>query len=307
MNAPRSEKRDVHGWLILDKPVGKTSTTAVAILKRLSRAKKVGHAGTLDPLASGVLPIAFGEATKTVSFAMDGHKVYRFKVRWGVETNTDDSEGKAVSTSDVRPTRNSISAALQKFTGTIEQTPPHFSALKIGGERAYDLAREGELVSLAPRTIEVHRLVLVETPDVDHAVLEAECGKGTYVRALARDLGRTLGCLSHVCELRRTQVGSFKEKDSVTIEEVEHIVQSGPEALSAALLPVEASLGELPAVNVSRADADRLALGQTVLLRGRYAPVMGGIVSVSAQGSLVALAEIEQGSLHPRRIFHLPR
>jgi tRNA pseudouridine55 synthase len=307
MNAPRREKRDVHGWLILDKPIGKTSTTAVAILKRLSGAKKVGHAGTLDPLASGVLPIAFGEATKTVSFAMDGRKVYRFNVRWGVETNTDDSEGKPVSTSDGRPSPDSINAVLARFTGTIEQTPPHFSALKIGGERAYDLAREGEVVSLAPRTIEVHRLTLVGTPDADHAVFEAECGKGTYVRALARDMGRALGCLGHVCELRRTQVGSFTEKDSITIEAIERIAQSGPDALSAALLPVQSSLDGVPAVSVSRADADRLVLGQAVLLRGRDAPVMGGIVSVSAQGSLIALAEIEQGSLHPRRIFHLPR
>lgn len=307
MNAPRSEKRDVHGWLILDKPIGKTSTTAVAILKRLSRAKKVGHAGTLDPLASGVLPIAFGEATKTVSFAMDGRKVYRFKVRWGVETNTDDSEGKTVLASEARPSPESICAVLEKFTGTIEQTPPHFSALKVDGERAYDLAREGEAVLLAPRAIEIHRLALVETPDKDHAVFEAECGKGTYVRALARDMGRALGCLGHVCELRRTQVGPFMERDSVTIEEVERLAQSGPDDLSAALLPVEASLSDVPAVSVSRADADRLALGQAVLLRGRDAPVMGGIVSVSAQGSLIALAEIDQGSLHPRRIFHLPR
>jgi len=307
MNAPRTEKRDIHGWLILDKPVGRTSTTAVAILKRLSRAKKVGHAGTLDPLASGVLPIAFGEATKTVSFAMDGRKVYRFKVRWGVETDTDDSEGKIVSESDTRPSQESIDAMLGRFTGTIEQTPPVFSALKIGGERAYNLAREGENVSLAPRTIDVHRLGLIETPDADHAVLEAECGKGTYVRALARDIGRALGCLGHVCALRRTQVGSFTEKDSVTIEEVKRIAQSGADALSASLLPVESSLGDVPSVSVSRADADRLTLGQAVLLRGRDAPVMGGIVSVSAQGLLIALAEVEHGSLHPRRIFHLPR
>ena len=306
MNAPRREKRDIHGWLILDKPPGKTSTTAVAILKRLSAAKKVGHAGTLDPLASGVLPIAFGEATKTVSFVMDGRKVYRFKVRWGIETNTDDSEGSAVSTSDTRPSPDSIRAVLGQFTGTIEQTPPKFSALKIGGERAYDLARENEAVTLAPRMIEVYRLSLIETL-IDSAIFEAECGKGTYVRALARDIGRTLGCLGHVSELRRTRVGAFSEENSITIEALERLGETGPDGFLSAVLPVEASLSNVPAVSVSRADADRLVLGQAVLLRGRDAPVIEGVVSVSAQGSLVALAEIEQGSLHPRRIFHLPR
>jgi tRNA pseudouridine55 synthase len=306
MNAPRAEKRDLHGWLILDKDVGQTSTAAVAALKRLFRAKKVGHAGTLDPLASGVLPIAFGEATKTVSYVMDGQKAYRFKVRWGVETDTDDSEGRPLAEAALRPSPEAVSAVLQRFTGKIEQTPPRYSALKIEGERAYNLAREGEDVSLAARPVEVHRLALTESPDADHSVFETECGKGTYVRALARDIGRALGCLGHVCELRRTRVGSFDERRSVRFAELARRDQAGND-LASILLPVESGLAAVPALQVSRADADRLALGQSVLLRGRDAPLLAGMVSVSTQGSLVALAEIEQGALKPRRIFNLTR
>jgi len=307
VSAPRTPKYDVNGWLILDKPIGKTSTMAVAILKRLIGAKKAGHAGTLDPLASGVLPIAFGEATKTVSFAMDGQKVYRFKVRWGAETNTDDAEGEVILCSDIRPQEQAICATLSRFTGPIEQTPPRFSALKINGRRAYDLARDGADVPLAPRLVQIDRFSLVEIPDADHAVFEAECGKGTYVRALARDLGQALGCFGHICELRRTRVGSFIEENSMTLEEIEELAQSGSGALVASLLPIQSSLDGLPALTVSRADADRLAQGRTVLLRGRDAPLLEGIVSVSTHGSLIALAEIERGALHPRRIFHLPR
>ncbi len=303
MNAPRAEKRDFHGWLILDKDVGQTSTAAVAALKRLFRAKKVGHAGTLDPLASGVLPIAFGEATKTVSYVMDGQKAYRFKVRWGVETDTDDSEGRPVSEAAARPSPEAVRAVLPHFTGKIEQTPPRYSALKIEGERAYNLAREGEDVSLAARPVEVHRLTLTETPDADHSVFETECGKGTYVRAIARDIGRALGSLGHVCELRRTRVGSFDEREAVRFAEL--VRRDGD--LAATLLPVESGLAAVPTLQVSRADADRLALGQSVLLRGRDAPLLAGMVSVSTQGSLVALAEIEQGALKPRRIFNLTR
>lgn len=307
MNAPRIPKRDVHGWLVLDKPIGTTSTTAVAILKRLTRAKKVGHAGTLDPLASGLLPIAFGEATKTVSYVMDGRKIYRFKVRWGVETDTDDAEGKGVATSAARPSLESIQSALPAFTGAIEQTPPRFSAIKVDGERAYDLARAGEEVSLRARTVEIHSLRIAEQIGTDHTVFEAECGKGTYVRAIARDLGRTLGCFSHVCELRRTRVGSFNEAAAISLDEVERLAQSSPDALTAAILPVASSLSTMPSVSVGHDDAQRILMGQPVLLRGRDAPVMGGTVTVSTGGALIALAEVEQGSLKPKRIFHLPR
>jgi tRNA pseudouridine55 synthase len=234
---------------------------------------------------------------------MDGQKAYRFKVRWGVETDTDDSEGRAVSESTERPSPEAVRAVLQHFTGKIEQTPPRYSALKIEGERAYNLAREGEEVSLAARPVEVHRLTLTEVPDADHAVFETECGKGTYVRALARDMGRALGALGHVCELRRTRVGSFDEPQAVRFAEL--VRREGD--LAAMLLPVESGLAAVPALQVSRADADRLALGQSVLLRGRDAPMLAGMVSVSTQGSLVALAEIEQGALKPRRIFNLMR
>src|SRR5262245_55661779 len=189
-----------------------TSTHAVSVMKRLFKAKRAGHAGTLDPLASGALPIALGEATKTVPFVMDGRKLYRFTVRWGEERDTDDAEGRVTRTSDQRPSADAIRALLPRFTGTIEQVPPRFSAVKVEGERAYDLARDGEMGELAPRPIEVHRLELVETPDPDHAVLAAECGKGAYVRALARDLGRALGCFGHVVALRRTAVGPFSEE-----------------------------------------------------------------------------------------------
>jgi tRNA pseudouridine55 synthase len=329
----KREKRDVNGWLVLDKPVGMTSTHAVSVVKRVFQAKRAGHAGTLDPLASGLLPIALGEATKTVPFVMDGRKIYRFTVRWGEERDTDDAEGRVAETSTERPSAEAIRALLPRFTGLIEQVPPRFSAVKIEGERAYDLARDGVVVELAPRTIEIHRLELVETPDPDHTVLAAECGKGTYVRALARDLGRLLGCFGHVSALRRTAVGPFTEDIAVSLEALQRSGeppreetaflagnasgegQAASEAKAPAqehvalppLLPVEAGLAALPALRVSPADAGRLARGQAVLLRGRDAPVMEGWVSVSAHGSLIALAEVEKGELRPRRIFNLPR
>jgi tRNA pseudouridine55 synthase len=303
----KRKKRDVNGWLVLDKPVGMTSTHAVSVVKRLFQARRAGHAGTLDPLASGLLPIALGEATKTVPFVMDGRKVYRFTVRWGEERDTDDAEGRATEISAERPTAEAIRALIPRFSGLIEQVPPRFSAVKIGGERAYDLARDGEAVELAPRPIEVHHLELVETPDPDHSVLAAECGKGTYVRALARDMGRALGCFGHVTALRRTAVGPFAEQNAIALETLQRMPPDDPMIAAAALLPVEAGLAALPALRVSSADAGRLARGQAVLLRGRDAPVMEGWVSVSAQGGLVALAQVEKGELRPRRIFNLPR
>jgi tRNA pseudouridine55 synthase len=305
----KREKRNVDGWLILDKPVGMTSTHAVSVVKRAFAARKAGHAGTLDPLATGVLPIALGEATKTVPFVMDGRKSYRFTVRWGIETDTDDAEGQQAAASDVRPNVDAIRAALSRFTGTIMQTPPKFSAVKIAGERAYDLAREGETVSLEPRPVEIDSLELVALPDADHAEFLAECGKGTYVRALARDLGRVLGTCGHVSALRRTAVGPFAEQDATGLEELQRFTQESTDGVAAParLLPVAAALANLPALAVSRADAGRLARGQAVLLRGRDAPVLEGWVAVSVQGDLIALAEIEQGELRPRRIFNLAR
>jgi tRNA pseudouridine55 synthase len=299
-------KRDVHGWVVLDKPVGMSSTHAVSVVKRLFQAKRAGHAGTLDPLASGVLPIALGEATKTVPFVMEGRKVYRFTVRWGEERDTDDAEGRITASAPERPSAAAVAALLPRFVGQIAQVPPRFSAVKIDGERAYDLARDGEAVDIAPRQVEIHRLELTETPDPDHATLLAECGKGTYVRALARDMGRALGCLGHVVGLRRTAVGPFGEDVAVSLDALQRL-RSGEAIERAALLPVEAGVGALPALQVSSSDAGRLARGQAVLLRGRDAPVMGGWVSVSSGGALIALAQVEKGELRPRRIFNLPR
>jgi tRNA pseudouridine55 synthase len=302
----RSEKRDVDGWVVLDKPIGMTSTHAVSVVKRAFAARKAGHAGTLDPLATGVLPVALGEATKTVPFVVEGRKAYRFTVRWGIETDTDDAEGRALATSTVRPTAEALRVALAAFVGTIMQTPPKFSAVKIAGERAYDLARDGEEVVLEPRPVDIARLDLIAVPDPDHAEFEAECGKGTYVRALARDLGRALGTYGHVVALRRTAVGPFSDALAVGVEALPQRTDHAAAVADASVLrPVELGLGALPKLTVSRADAARLASGQAVLLRGRDAPVTTGWVSVSSEGRLVALAHAEQGELRPRRIFHL--
>ncbi|MBX9710736.1 MAG: tRNA pseudouridine(55) synthase TruB [Xanthobacteraceae bacterium] len=304
----KRERRDVHGWIVLDKPIGMTSTHAVAVLKRLFNAKRVGHAGTLDPLASGGLPIALGEATKTVPFVMDGRKRYRFTVSWGAERDTDDTEGRVTRTSDARPSVEAIRALLPQFTGVIEQTPPQYSAIKIQGERAYDLARDGETVALQPRPVEIHELILLEQSDNDRSVFEAECGKGTYVRALARDMGRILGCYGHISALRRTLCGPFTEADMIPLAELEALCDraaSGEGSLADALLPVETALDDIPALAVTRADAARLARGQAVLLRGRDAPHSSGTVYVTVGGRLIALAELGNGELIPKRVFNL--
>src|SRR4051795_2579971 len=279
----RREKRDVHGWIALDKPVGMTSTHAVSVIKRLFTAKRAGHAGTLDPLATGGLPIALGEATKTVPFVMDGRKRYRFTVAWGEERDTDDTEGRVTQTSELRPSADAVRALLPRFTGLIEQTPPQYSAIKVQGERAYDLARDGETVELKPRPVEIHELSLVEHGENGQSVFEAECGKGTYVRALARDIGRILGCFGHICALRRTLVGPFREADMIPLEQLEALCNraaSGEGSLADALLPVETALDDIPALAVTRADAARLHRGQAVLLRGRDAPNSSGTVYV---------------------------
>jgi tRNA pseudouridine55 synthase len=304
----KRDKRDVHGWVLLDKPVGMTSTHAVAVMKRLFSAKRAGHAGTLDPLASGCLPIALGEATKTVPFVMDSRKVYRFTVRWGEERDTDDAEGRVVDTSAERPSQDAVLGLLPRFTGTIEQVPPRYSAIKVEGERAYDLARDGEVVELASRPVDIHRLDLVSTPDGDHAVFEAECGKGTYVRSLARDMGRALGCKGHVSALRRVSVGPFAENLMIPLEQIEalcHRAGIGEGNLADALLPVETALDDIPALAISKADAARLQRGQAVLLRGRDAPILSGVVYVTASGQLIALAEVERGEIVPKREFNL--
>jgi tRNA pseudouridine55 synthase len=307
-NQPRRDKRDVHGWVVLDKPIGMTSTHAVAVVKRLFSAKRAGHAGTLDPLASGGLPIALGEATKTVPFVMDGRKRYRFTVTWGEERDTDDTEGRVTRTSELRPTTETVRALLPRFTGLIEQIPPQYSAIKVQGERAYDLARDGETVELKPRPVEIHQLILLEQLDSSHSVFEAECGKGTYVRALARDIGRILGCFGHISALRRTLVGPFDENDMIPLEQLQALCDraaSGEGSLADALLPVETALDDIPALAVTRADAARLHRGQAVLLRGRDAPNCSGTVYVTVAGRLLALAEIGNGELIPKRVFNL--
>jgi tRNA pseudouridine55 synthase len=304
----KRDKRDVHGWVVLDKPVGMTSTHAVSVVKRLFSAKRAGHAGTLDPLASGALPIALGEATKTVPFVMDGRKLYRFTVRWGEERDTDDAEGRVIAASEQRPSAEAIRALLPSYTGRIQQVPPRYSAIKIEGERAYDLARDGETVELAPRPVEISRLELVDVPDPGHAVLEAECGKGTYVRSLARDLGRELGCFGYVSALRRAAVGPFGEETMILLEQLEavcHRAAAGEGSLADTLMPVETALDDIPALAVSGPDAARLRRGQAVLLRGRDAPNFRGTVYVTASGQLVALAEMDRGEIVPKRVFNL--
>lgn len=304
--ARRKKFDDVNGWIVLDKPLEVTSTQAVARLKRLFHANKCGHAGTLDPLATGMLPIAFGEATKTVSFVMDGTKVYRFTVRWGAQTSTDDTEGEVIARSDVRPTSADIEALLPEFTGEIMQVPPKFSAIKIDGERAYDLARDGEDVVLEPRPIEILDLALVETPDSDTAVFECECGKGTYVRALARDMGLRLGTRGHVIALRRIHVGPFEEEDLVPLADLEAaLADGGLEAVRTFLAPVEAGLAQVTEVPITRDAAARLRRGQSVILRGRDAIADEDAVYATCGGELIAIGEVARGELLPRRVFML--
>ena len=295
----RSKRVEVNGWVVLDKPVGITSTHAVSRLKRIYNGKKAGHAGTLDPLASGILPIAFGEATKTVPFVQDGEKAYRFTVLWGAETNTDDSDGDIVARSESRPTRAEIEALLPRFLGTIEQKPPAFSAIKINGERAYDLARDGEIVDIAARAVTIHELAVTAT-EGDATVFETRCGKGTYVRAIARDLGRALGCFGHVTALRRTRVGPFVESDAVPLAALEDPAQA-----EQAMRRVEAGLGELTRILVDRNDAARLRRGQGMLLRGADAPTEGQAYAACG-GVVIAIGGIEGGELVPARVFNLP-
>lgn len=304
--ANRKKKgRPVSGWVVLDKPVGMTSTQAVSAVKHIFKAQKAGHAGTLDPLASGCLPIALGEATKAMPQVVDGDKAYRFTVTWGGESDTDDTEGRIVATSDKRPGREAIEAAMEDFVGEIEQTPPAFSAVKINGERAYDLARDGERVELASRLVRIDSFDLVDMPDADHAIFEIGCGKGTYVRSLARDLGRELGCYGHVSELRRLSVGPFAEEMLVPLSDLRDAeAEGGAEACDAFLQPIEAALADLIGVPLHERDASRVLRGQAVLLRGAAAPVNGPAYATGG-GQLLAIGEIEAGSFQPRRVFHL--
>src|SRR5215510_8688859 len=301
----RRKGKPINGWLVLDKPAGVTSTYAVGAVRRAFNARKAGHAGTLDPAATGVLPIAFGEATKTVPYAVDGEKCYRFSVRWGAETDTDDAQGRIVHSSGLRSEAAEISALLQRFTGRLLQTPPAYSAVKIAGKRAYDLARDGAVLELEPRPVQIYALRLLERSDADTAVFEARCGKGTYVRALARDMGRALGCLGHLIALRRTRVAGFDESGAISLARVEAARAEGQAALFGLLQPIEAALHDFAVLNVGPADAARLLNGQPILIRGRDAPHQPGPTYALCMGNLVALGEIERGELHPIRVFNL--
>lgn len=304
--ARRKKGNPVHGWVVLDKPLNMTSTQAVGAVRRAFNAQKAGHAGTLDPLATGILPIALGEATKTVPFAVDGEKAYRFTVRWGAETTTDDAEGPVVKSSDVCPSVSDIEALLPRFIGDIMQTPPVFSAIKIDGARAYDLARDGEEVILQARPVYIERFALVEQIDAVTSIFEAECGKGTYVRALARDMGRLLGCYGHVIALRRMRVGPFDEATAVTMEQITSAAAGGDDdSVLKLLAPVEMALADLPELLVSQTDAASLVRGQAVLIRGRDAPVLSGPAYATSKGRLIALGELDKGALHPTRVFNL--
>lgn len=300
--ARRKKGNPVHGWVVLDKPIDMTSTQAVGAVRRLFEAQKAGHAGTLDPLATGILPIALGEATKTVPFAVDGEKAYRFTVRFGAETDTDDAEGQVVRTSELLPTLEDIENVLADFTGEISQVPPAFSAIKVDGNRAYDLARAGEKVELNARFIMVEDLRLVDMPDASTVVLEAECGKGTYVRALARDIGRTLGSAAHVISLRRTRVGPFDIEMSVQLPALREAAEAGE--IDQLLHPVEAALGDIPGLSVGPNDAMNLSRGQSVLVRGRDAPIMNGAAYAHFKGKILALGELEKGAFRPTRVFN---
>jgi tRNA pseudouridine55 synthase len=299
----RKKGRPVHGWLVLDKPAGMTSTQAVGAVRRAFCAQKAGHAGTLDPLATGILPIALGEATKTVPYAVDGRKEYRFTVRWGVETDTDDAEGRPVATGEARPEWAGIEALLPRFTGEILQTPPAFSAVKIDGERAYDLARAGAPVELEARPVHIDSLALIECPDRDIAVFAAQCGKGTYVRSLARDMGRALGCRGHVVALRRTRVGPFAVADAVAMDVLGAATETEEGALQTLLRPVETALADLAVLRASREETVRLLRGQPVLVRGQDLPAPGPAYA-TCKGRLVALGVIEKGQLRPTRVFN---
>ena len=323
--ARRRRGRPVHGWVIVDKPADVTSTQAVGIVRRVFNAQKAGHGGTLDPLATGILPIALGEATKTVPYVVDGAKVYQVTVRWGEARSTDDREGEITAQSARRPDAAEIEAAAAAFVGDIEQTPPAFSAVKIGGRRAYDLARAGAAVELDPRPVTIHAIDLLDRPDADTARFEVTCGKGTYIRSLARDMGERLGCLGHVAELRRTRVGPFALRDAIALAEIREFMHSPPRpdtestgesgdlavALADCLLPLETGLDDIPALNLTRSEAERLRNGQPVPVlrtanRDCIAPLADGdTLWAGADGKPVALLRLEGRMVHPVRVLNI--
>jgi len=308
----RKKGNAVHGWVILDKPQGMGSTQAVAAVRRIFDAQKAGHAGTLDPMATGILAIALGEATKTVPYAMDAEKIYRFTATWGESRDSDDAEGAVTGTCDKRPSRDEIEAVLPRFTGLLSQSPPAYSAIKVGGERAYDLARDGEQVVLEPRQVAVHQARLLDA-QADQAEFEIRCGKGTYVRSWVRDIALALGSLGHVSALRRTRLGAWQEKDAVGLDTLTPFMHS-PAAFGY-LRPLSTALDGIPALAVSGPDTVRIRSGNPILIRANlFARMKEGfgegelpgqtVYLKDEEGSPVALAEIAEGELRPFRVFN---
>ena len=300
--------RALDGWLIIDKPPALTSTDVVNRVRRAFDAQKAGHGGTLDPLATGVLPIAFGAATKTVPYVMDGTKLYRFTLRFGEARDTDDADGKITASSDARPTDEQLRAALLRFRGDIMQVPPAFSAVKVAGERAYDMAREGRAPTLEPRPARVDRFELITRPDPDHAVLEVESGKGVYMRSLARDLAAACGTLGHVAALRRLRVGPFHENQAIPLDSItgpDHPPPASPDLL----LPVATALADIPALPLTEAEVADLRHGQAIsllTLMGRIPPSAspnGGLVRAMAQSRVIGLCRLDSGMLRAERIL----
>lgn len=306
----RKKGEIVNGWVCLDKPFGMGSTEAVSKVRRLFDAQKAGHAGTLDPLASGILPVALGEATKTVPFMMEAQKVYRFTLNWGISTDSLDREGEITGRSDVRPDVEAVRAALPAFVGEIDQVPPQFSAIKVDGQRAYDLAREGTDFELASRRVMIHEATVSDAPDADHVELTIRTGKGVYVRSLARDLASVLGAEGHVSALRRERVGPFSTENAVTLDFLTDLVHR--DAASEGLLPVATALDDIPELAVTDQDAFSLRQGRPIVLLPRQVETLKGRLrdgsrTVSAfQGqTLVALGQLRAGRLEPDRVFNL--
>lgn len=306
----RKRGSPVHGWVSLDKPVEMGSTEAVTRVRRLFDAQKAGHAGTLDPLASGVLPIALGEATKTVPFMMEAQKVYRFTIHWGTSTDSVDREGEIIARSDVRPGVEQVKAALAGFVGEIDQVPPAFSAIKVDGQRAYDLARDGVEVELKARRVTIHEAAVTAAPDPDHVEITMRTGKGVYVRSLARDLAEALGAEGHVSALRRERVGPFSVENAVTLDSLAEMVHRG--AAPEGLLPVATALDDIPELAVTDQDAFQLRQGRPIVLLPRQVETLKArlregsrTVSVFQDGTLVALCSMRAGRLEPDRVFNL--
>jgi len=306
--ARKPRGRPLHGWIAIDKPGGVTAAAVVARVRRALDAAKAGHSGTLDPLATGILPIALGEATKTVSFAMDQHKTYEFEVTWGASTDTDDSDGQVTATSGERPNAAAIGAALPAFTGVIQQVPPDYSAIKVGGQRAYDLARRKETLELVARPVQIDAFTLLSVLDSDRARFRVDCGKGTYIRALVRDLALTLGTYGHISALRRTRSGPFSEKWAISLENLEALGHKAAD--SEYLLPVGTVLDDIPALALTEEEARRMTLGQAIALwpvvkrNPQQGLEQGTAVQVLCGDKLIAVAEVGNGMVRPVRVLN---